>query len=58
MQQQGLVENPTGPEAGSSRVLRGDDWGGFARNCRSALRNFADPSYRRDRVGFRPVFLP
>ena len=55
---QGTVENPTGPETGSYRVLRGGYWGGFARYCRSADRDNADPGLRYDSIGFRPVFVP
>ena len=39
----GPVEDPSGPEEGASRVLRGGGWSGDARNCRSACR-----------FGFRP----
>ena len=52
------VENPKGPETGSTRVLRGGGWGGYARYCRSADRTYADPSDRDDGIGFRPVFVP
>jgi formylglycine-generating enzyme required for sulfatase activity len=48
-------ENPQGPSAGSSRVLRGGSWLVFgAYNCRSACRNADDPRYRYDHgLGFR-----
>ena len=52
------IENPTGPERGSYRVLRGGYWLGSAQRCRSADRLNAGPSHRYVDVGFRPVFLP
>ncbi len=46
-------ENPPGPTAGSSRVLRGGSWGNTAYNGLSASRNF-HPSHRyNSRIGFR-----
>jgi formylglycine-generating enzyme required for sulfatase activity len=47
--------NPVGPGTGGSRVLRGGHWGDYAPNCRSALRNYINPDYAFDDVGFRPV---
>jgi len=47
------VENPTGPESGVLRVLRGGSWGHDGRYVRSAMRNRYDPSYRYHYVGFR-----
>jgi len=55
---QGVIENPTGPETGSGRVLRGGGWGDGARRCRSADRGDGDPDGRADFIGFRPVFVP
>ncbi len=52
------IENPTGPEAGSHRVLRGGCLYSHAWGCRSTDRNFAVPSFSGDDVGFRPVFVP
>jgi hypothetical protein len=37
--------NPAGPADGSGRVFRGGGWGGTARYCRSALRQF-EPGVR------------
>ncbi len=48
-----LDKNPTGPEKGGDRVLRGGSWGGFARNCRAAYRDFFHPSRRWNGGGFR-----
>jgi formylglycine-generating enzyme required for sulfatase activity len=49
----GAVTNPTGPATGTSRVLRGGGWGGYARNCRSAYRFDYSPDYRGNSIGFR-----
>lgn len=54
----GTVENPVGPETGSYRVLRGGDWGSYARGCRSAYRGSYAPGDRSDYVGFRLAFVP
>jgi formylglycine-generating enzyme required for sulfatase activity len=48
-------ENPSGPETGSSRVLRGGDWRHLARYCRSAARDGDDAGNRNDNYGFRLV---
>ena len=42
----GLVENPTGPKSGSSRVMRGGYWGDDARYCRVSCRNHYSPGDR------------
>jgi formylglycine-generating enzyme required for sulfatase activity len=49
----GAVSDPTGPEVGSDRVLRGGGWSNGAANCRSANRDRNDPSDRNDGIGFR-----
>lgn len=36
--------DPTGPETGEDRVLRGGCWGNAAYRCRSAYRRYGDPS--------------
>ncbi|MCM1031654.1 MAG: SUMF1/EgtB/PvdO family nonheme iron enzyme [Oscillibacter sp.] len=58
-----LEVNPTGPYAGSNRVLRGGSWSfnagyGSARCCRVSYRSFYDPSGRYSNLGFRIVLLP
>jgi len=45
--------DPTGPSTGSSRVLRGGGWSGYAGYCRSASRLAADPLSNDYRDGFR-----
>ncbi|NUO82726.1 SUMF1/EgtB/PvdO family nonheme iron enzyme [candidate division KSB1 bacterium] len=54
----GTVENPTGPETGSDRVLRGGYWSGGAQSCRSAHRSYGYPDFRDFIAGFRVVFVP
>jgi len=56
--EKGTVENPTGPETGSSRVLRGGRWYGLALYCRSARRDHDSPDDRHAYIGFRLVFVP
>lgn len=46
-------KNPTGPERGTLRVLRGGSWSGEAVLLRCAFRGSDDPSFRNDVVGFR-----
>jgi len=54
----GIVENPTGSESGSYRVLRGGSWINNAQLCRSANRYGYAPGYRITYIGFRLVFVP
>ncbi|MBI2479207.1 MAG: SUMF1/EgtB/PvdO family nonheme iron enzyme [Planctomycetia bacterium] len=49
------TEDPTGPAAGSYRVLRGGAWNRDASDCRAASRDYFEPTTRRDSVGFRVV---
>jgi len=49
----GPVVDPTGPERGDSRVLRGGSWFLLARDARSACRFRPAPDYRVDFAGFR-----
>ncbi len=50
--------NPTGPNTGSNRVIRGGSWDEIARNCRSAIRGNGDPTFSYTSIGFRVVLLP
>ena len=50
-----IVEDPTGAEARSNRVLRGGSWLNNAGCCRSAFRGSLSPGSRSFLVGFRMV---
>lgn len=52
---QGIVADPSGPTAGSDRVVRGGGWYSDAVNCRSANRSFGAPGNRSVHLGFRLV---
>ena len=39
------VTDPTGPDTGKWRVVRGGNWFNSASSCRSAFRNYSYPSY-------------
>ena len=54
-QAKGTVQDPTGPGRGSTRVFRGGSWDYGAVRCRSAHRDWSDPGYRDDDLGFRLV---
>jgi formylglycine-generating enzyme required for sulfatase activity len=45
--------NPSGPEQGSGRVIRGGSWSNDAGSCRSAYRNGWRPGFRYRALGFR-----
>jgi formylglycine-generating enzyme required for sulfatase activity len=45
--------DPSGPETGSFRVIRGGGWFGDAGDCRSAVRDWGGPGYRHGSLGFR-----
>ncbi|MEM9160560.1 MAG: formylglycine-generating enzyme family protein [Verrucomicrobiota bacterium] len=47
------VEDPSGPESGGNRVLRGGGFWYFALGCRSASRNGDEPDFRDGSIGFR-----
>jgi formylglycine-generating enzyme required for sulfatase activity len=50
------VADPTGPEKGKLRVLRGGCWNSGIDDCRSSARNRSDgPDNKSDTVGFRVV---
>ncbi len=50
---QRVSDNPTGPSAGSFRLIRGGSWVGNAQDCRSAGRYGLAPTFRDDYLGFR-----
>jgi formylglycine-generating enzyme required for sulfatase activity len=45
--------DPTGPDSGSSRVLRGGPWNDDPHRCRSAVRFRSSPVGRAHSFGFR-----
>jgi formylglycine-generating enzyme required for sulfatase activity/tRNA A-37 threonylcarbamoyl transferase component Bud32 len=51
----GPLKDPTGPESGPGRVLRGGTWLDELRYCRSANRYSEPPGVRFDNIGFRVV---
>ena len=51
-------KNPTGPETGVYRVLRGGSWNTVADYARSAIRAYGDPVVRSHDYGFRCVREP
>ena len=51
-------QNPTGPDIGPKRVLRGGCWLQNYAFCRSSGRYYHDPRIRSDRCGFRVVAVP
>lgn len=49
----GAVTDPTGPDTGTARVMRGGSYGGLARRSRSAYRSFETPGRAARFIGFR-----
>jgi formylglycine-generating enzyme required for sulfatase activity len=47
--------NPRGPASGAKRVYRGGSWKSRAMSLRTTARNFNQPDYRSNDVGFRIV---
>lgn len=48
-------KNPTGPDSGVNRVLRGGGWNDLQRNLRVTRRSELTPSVRTNTIGFRLV---
>ncbi len=48
-------DDPSGPSAGSHRVVRGGSWNDDAANCRSARRDGHTAASRGQNIGFRVV---
>ncbi len=54
----GKVNNPSGPESGTYRVVRGGSWRDDAHSCRAAGRSNYGPYNGPNRQGIRLVFVP
>jgi len=52
------VRNPTGPERGARRVIRGGSWADDETQLACARRASRDPQERSDQLGFRIVLMP
>ena len=52
------VTDPTGPETGSTRLIRGGTWNEVATFCRSAFRNYTTPTASDSYIGFRVALAP
>lgn len=50
-----LVDNPTGPESGQNKVLRGGSWANNEQELRVANRSRERPSKASDFIGFRCI---
>ena len=50
--------DPTGPETGGRRVLRGGSWNESMEDCRSAVRYYFNPNERANYTGFRLALVP
>ena len=49
------TQDPQGPATGKERIARGGAWSTQPKFCRSAFRDWHEPGYRSDCVGFRVV---
>jgi formylglycine-generating enzyme required for sulfatase activity len=49
----GAVTDPTGPPAGTERVVRGGSWADTGMGARLSIRYSAEPGYSQNTVGFR-----
>ena len=54
----GTTRNPTGPNHGSFRLLRGGSWNNVPSHMRTAVRNQTAPSVRLNNFGFRCARTP
>ena len=54
----GSVTNPTGPTTGTSRLLRGGNWGGYSDYCRASQRSYDTPGSANLFIGFRVARTP
>ncbi|MGJ8697667.1 MAG: formylglycine-generating enzyme family protein [Verrucomicrobiaceae bacterium] len=52
------TQDPSGPDSGDGRIIRGGAWDRKATSCRSAYRYSRDPNRRAHNIGFRIVLIP
>jgi formylglycine-generating enzyme required for sulfatase activity len=52
------VDDPAGPTQASRRVFRGGCWFNYAWYCRSANRDWDEPAFRINYLGFRVALVP
>ena len=50
--------DPRGADSGDRRAYRGGNWDGDAQDCRSAARDYYDPSFEDFSIGFRVALRP
>lgn len=55
---EGAQRNPTGPQSGVNRVIRGGSWGGKLKSCGVATRAAEDLDRLSRIVGFRIARTP
>lgn len=51
-------KNPTGPDGGQLKVMRGGSWANVLGGLRAAFRSYITPDYRSNDAGFRCVVAP
>jgi len=56
--QEGIVEDPEGPDTAQYCVYRGGSWLYSPQCCRVSYRNYWHPTNRYDNIGFRLVLAP
>jgi formylglycine-generating enzyme required for sulfatase activity len=52
----GLQTNPTGPESGTMKIVRGGSWDSFSWGVRTTMREEYYPSERSPTIGFRCAY--
>jgi len=57
-QQNGESSNPSGPDGGEYRVIRGGGWGSPVEKLRVSERGWVTPNWNQSTVGFRCVVVP
>lgn len=55
---QHATTNPTGPQTGSTRVMRGGSWRNIAKDSRVSRRYHHAPTYMSGSLGFRCILMP